>query len=104
MITIKDDFLYYEKHIEQVQKDTVICATLDLYSDNGYKKFLLPLDHTKEEKERFLKSIDFCMEDSDDLTGQIWTTKGWIDIGDVDYEGATWEYFCRPDIPKELKK
>jgi hypothetical protein len=97
MITIKDDFLYFENFI--APKDLIVCALLELYSDNDYKNFKLPLKYTQEEKEGFLKSIDFCMEDSDDLIGKIWTTKGWIDIG---YEDNAWEYFCRPDIPEEL--
>jgi hypothetical protein len=102
MRTIKDEFLYYEEFINRVYKDLIVCALLELYSDNDYKNFKLPLNYTQEEKEGFLKSIDFCMEDSDDLIGKIWTRKGWIDIG-YEFDGA-WEYFCRPDIPEELIK
>jgi hypothetical protein len=104
MRTIKDEFLYYEEFINRVYKDQISCALLDFYIDDTYKKFVLPLHHTKKEREQFLQDTDFSITDPyiNEYTGTVWCTKGWIDIG-YEFDGA-WEYFCRPDIPEELIK
>jgi len=74
MRTIKDEFLYYEEFINRVYKDQISCALLDFYIDDTYKKFVLPLHHTKKEREQFLQDTDFSilMVHGNTFVGQIY--------------------------------
>ena len=90
-------------------KAKVKCATITKgyqYDDEEpYPKFELKVNHTEEEFQTFLESLDFNYNSGyggQELFGIIWLEDGtWCTRGE--YDGSEWwQYHCLPEIPMEL--
>jgi hypothetical protein len=73
--------------------------------EESFQKFKLKVNHTEEELESFLKSLDFEYDSgygSQELFGTVWLEDGtWFTRGE--YDGSEWwEYHKLPEIPAEL--
>ena len=96
-----------QEFIGHTSGQDVKCAKVSIAHDfENESIFLLPINHTAEQKEQFLSSIDVNYDDgygSQQLFGTIWYNDGtWSERGE--YDGSEWwAYNQCPDIPKELK-
>jgi hypothetical protein len=89
-----------------IDPNNILCASIEysrsafLYKNDG-KKFSLKQNHTKEELDGFLNSIDFKFG-SYYLRGFVWLNDGsWL--AKVNYDGTEWwEHRVCPKIPAEL--
>ena len=105
MINAKQELL-----IELKQKPKVKCAkiTTGQYwrnTDPDTPKYLLKVDHTKEDYMTFLESLDFSYDNGyggQNLYGMVWFQDGsWLER--YEYDGTEWwGHRTLPDIPKEL--
>ena len=73
--------------------------------EEQFQKFELKVNHTEEELESFLESLDFEYDSgfgSQELFGTVWLEDGtWLTRGE--YDGSEWwEYHKLPEIPEEL--
>lgn len=71
----------------------------------SFQKFELKVNHTEEELESFLESLDFEYDagfGSQELFGTVWLEDGtWLTR--AEYDGSEWwEYRKLPEIPEEL--
>jgi hypothetical protein len=96
-----------QEFIAHTLEQDVKCATVSIAHDfDTHSTFLLPVNHTPEQKEQFLSSIDVNYNDgygSQELFGTIWYNDGtWSER--EEYDGSEWwEYNECPDIPTKLK-
>lgn len=99
------------KELEQLLegKAKIKCASIGKCSQYDYKKlykkFELKVNHTEEELESFLKSLDFEYDagfGTQELRGIIWLEDdSWCTRGEY-YGSEWWIYHQRPEIPEEL--
>ena len=73
--------------------------------EEPFQKFELKVNHTEEELESFLESLDFEYDAGfglQELFGTVWLEDGtWFTRGE--YDGSEWwEYRKLPEIPAEL--
>ena len=85
-------------------KAKVKCAVIDHYGGN-WPKFELKVNHTKEEFQSFLNSLDFEYDAGygvQELYGTVWLEDGtWCTRGE--YDGSEWWVHNHlPEIPSEL--
>ena len=99
------------KELEEMltRRAKIKCASIkkfDSYDlEEPYQKFELKVNHTEEELESFLESLDFEYDagyGSQELFGTVWLEDGtWLTRGE--YDGSEWwEYHKLPEIPEEL--
>ena len=73
--------------------------------EESFQKFELKVNHTEEELESFLESLDFEYDagyGSQELFGTVWLENGtWLTRGEYD-DSEWWEYHKLPEIPGEL--
>ncbi|WP_283640102.1 hypothetical protein [Mesonia mobilis] len=74
--------------------------------DDDRTSYLLKCNHSKEDLDRFINSLDFNYDSGyggQELFGTLWFVDGsWIERGE--YDGSEWwEYKTTPEIPKELE-
>jgi len=99
------------KELEQLLKGKakVKCASIERFRKCDYKepfqKSELKVNHTEEELESFLKSLDFEYNagfGSQELFGTVWLEDGaWCTRGEY-YGSEWWKYHKLPEIPEEL--
>ena len=100
-----------KKELEQLLegKSKVKCATITIEDPYFYEescpKFELKVNHTEEEFQEFLESLDFNYDSGfggQELFGTIWLEDGsWCTRGE--YDGSEWwEHNQLPEIPSEL--
>ena len=99
------------KELEEMltRRAKIKCASIkkfDSYDlEEPYQKFELKVNHTEEELESFLKSLDFEYNagfGSQELFGAVWLEDGaWLTRAECD--GLDWwRYHKVPEIPAEL--
>ena len=102
MTNAKEEFL---RHIENKE---LLCVSISHHYDwNNSKQCVLPIEHTQEEYDAFIKSLDFNYDGGyggQELYGIIWYKDGtWSDRGE--YDGSEWwEHYECPEIPESLIK
>ena len=99
-----------KKELEQLLegKAKVKCASIknyQYYDEEPYPKFELKVNHTEEEFQSFLNSLNFDYDSGyggQELFGTIWLEDGtWCTRGE--YDGSEWwEHNQLPEIPSEL--
>lgn len=90
-----------------IENKGLLCASISYRDcwqhDDEYKNCVLPINHTQEEFDAFLKSLDFDYDSGyggQELYGTIWYIDGtWSDRGE--YDGSEWwEHHECPTIPE----
>ena len=99
------------KELEKMltRRARIKCASIkkfDSYDlEEPYQEFELKVNHTEEELESFLKSLDFEYDagySAQGLLGTVWLEDGaWYTRGKYD-DAEWWEYHKLPEIPEEL--
>jgi hypothetical protein len=110
MANAKKEFLVHTKNKELLCVSIFsLCASIfyeDLWDHQTSSiKYVLPIEHTQEEYDAFIKSLDFDYDSGyggQELYGTIWYTNGtWSDRGE--YDGSEWwQHHQCPDIPESL--
>lgn len=104
MSNARDEFM------GEVDGKAVICAHVkhgkNYWDDEEITGYLLPVGHTSEDYEEFLKALNFEYDDGyggQELYGTIWYADcTWSSRGE--YDGSEWwEYNVLPEIPMELQ-
>lgn len=103
MTNAKQEFLKFVDGLK------VVCAEIgtDSIDGDGGPIYYLKCNHTQEDYEKFLDSLDFEYDDGYGLQflyGTIWFLNGtWGTRGE--YDGSEWwEIHSRPEIPQYLIK
>lgn len=90
-------------------KAKIRCAyiyTEDMWQQGNGKQMILRVDHSLEEFEAFLKSLDFEYDHGyggQELFGIVWFEDGtWMTRGE--YDGSEWwDYHVLPEIPDDCQ-
>jgi hypothetical protein len=101
--------------LETVSTKKVLCAEITYYPNSLWgeeeqpmEHFIatLPVNHTEDEYEEFIDSLDFDYDSGyggQELFGTIWMQDGtWFTRGE--YDGSEWwQHHSCPEIPENLK-
>jgi hypothetical protein len=104
-MNLKDETL---KHIgnKSIKCIYIFYCYFRIDHDSDVEQFILPVNHTNEQANDFIASLDFNYDNgygSQRYDGTIWYKDGsWSER--TEYDGSEWwAYRTCPEIPKELK-